>query len=306
MTKRFEQAQAAMAYAAQNLADDVRLEALAAESALSPFHLHRIFTEVAGETPKAYTTRLRLSRATALLLTTDHTVLRIALECGFESHEGFTRAFGRRFGLTPTAYRARGFASSATHAEASTHRELVEQVAPCLQLYRYQEPPNPKRRPMTYSIEKKDVDAQPVLVEQRRVSQGPEISQAIGEVLGNVFAYAQQHGIALTGQPFTRYPEIGPGRMTIEPGMRVASGDAPSSEGGDDGVRADTLPGGAIACTIHRGPYDKLHEAYAALEKWIEGEGLKPAGAPWEIYITDPTEVEDPEEWQTEVCWPVA
>jgi effector-binding domain-containing protein len=61
-----------------------------------------------------------------------------------------------------------------------------------------------------------------------------------------------------------------------------------------------------VVSTLHRGPYDTLHEAYAAIEEWMKGEDLTPAGPPWEVYITDPTAVQDPTEWETEVYWPVA
>ena len=73
---------------------------------------------------------------------------------------------------------------------------------------------------MTYSIVKKELAPQPVLVVRRRVKRS-EIAGAIGEALPHIFQYAQQHGIALAGHPFTRYVEVGAGLLTIEPGMRV-------------------------------------------------------------------------------------
>jgi transcriptional regulator GlxA family with amidase domain len=84
-----------------------------------------MFASVARETPKAYRLRLRLSRCAVLLLTSDRTVLDIALSCGFQSHESFTRAFGRHFGMTPRAYRARGFSAPVDDAAAS-HASLVK------------------------------------------------------------------------------------------------------------------------------------------------------------------------------------
>ncbi len=58
--------------------------------------------------------------------------------------------------------------------------------------------------------------------------------------------------------------------------------------------------------TTHSGPYDKLSEAHAAVQQWIDAEGLTAAGAPWEIYTTDPADFPDPKDWKTEVFWPVA
>ena len=68
---------------------------------------------------------------------------------------------------------------------------------------------------------------------------------------------------------------------------------------------ADSLPGGTIAVTIHAGPYDKLGDAYSAVQEWMNANGYKPNGAPWEAYLTDPGDHPNPADWKTEVCWPV-
>jgi len=154
---------------------------------------------------------------------------------------------------------------------------------------------------MSYSIIKKELAPQPVLVVRRRVKRS-DIAATIGEALPHIFAYAQQNGIALSGLPFTRYVEMGPGMITMEPGMRVTSTGASSQ--GD--IIADTLPGGPAVTAVHAGPYDKLSEAYAAIEQWMDAQGLVAAGAPWECYLNDPSEHPDPKDWKTEVFWPVA
>src|SRR5688572_3154846 len=84
---------------------DVSLEALAAKAGWSAFHFHRSFRRIVGETPKQYMLRLRLERAAARLATGSEPVVSIAADAGFASHEVFTRAFGRQFGLTPSADR---------------------------------------------------------------------------------------------------------------------------------------------------------------------------------------------------------
>jgi AraC family transcriptional regulator len=78
---------------------------LSRQSGFSPFHLHRRFTTVRGETPKQHILRVRLERAAYLAAVTDDSITRIALEVGFHSHETFTRAFRRRFHMSPIAYR---------------------------------------------------------------------------------------------------------------------------------------------------------------------------------------------------------
>ena len=80
----------------KHIEDDVSLAAMAQRSGWSPFHLHRSFSRLAGETPKQHTQRLRLTRAAARLVSSQESVLEIAIESGFDSHEVFTRAFRRQ------------------------------------------------------------------------------------------------------------------------------------------------------------------------------------------------------------------
>ena len=153
---------------------------------------------------------------------------------------------------------------------------------------------------MTYSITTKEITAQPVLLVRRRVKRS-EIATMIGESLPLVFLHAQKTGVALAGVPFARYLDWGPA-MTMEAGMPVAS---PGAAGVGE-VLADTLPGGLVATTMHEGPYDKLSDAHASIQQWVEDQGLKPVGAPWESYLTDPGEYPDPKDWKTEIFWPLA
>lgn len=298
MDSSFTEIQPALAYAAEHLEDDLSLAELAEKTGLSPFHFHRVFSAAVGETPKQITFRLRLSRAAVLLLNTRDSVLDIALSCGFQSHESFSRAFRKRFSITPSAYRKRGF----TNRPSKGHAVIVDTIAPCIGLYSRSK--GAKTNDMAYTVTKQKLQPQPVLIMRRRVKR-TDIASTITEVLPRIFMYAQQNGIALVGLPITRYVEVGPGLLTIEPGMRVA---APASDNrpSDSEILWETLPGGPAAMTTHLGQYDKLTDAYGAIEQWIESEGLTAGGAPWECYMNSPAECPDPKDWKTEVYWPLA
>lgn len=150
------------------------------------------------------------------------------------------------------------------------------------------------------SIERRDLVAQPILFIRRQAALA-EIPDVLGQCLGMVFGYCQKAGHALAGQPFTRYPSAGPGLVTLEAGCPLA---APAP--GDGEIEAGFLQPGPAAVAVHAGPYDQLKETYAAMERWIEGQGLRPGGPPWEVYVTDPGDYPDPKDWRTEVCWPIA
>jgi effector-binding domain-containing protein len=59
------------------------------------------------------------------------------------------------------------------------------------------------------------------------------------------------------------------------------------------------------ACTVHRGGYETISQAYKALMAWIEANGYQITGPDRELYFSDPTKVKKPEEIITEVQFPV-
>ncbi len=85
--------------------EEIALADLAKAACYSPWQALRAFSELTGRTPFQYIREVRLSAAALLLRDTNATVLDIALSCAFGSHEGFTKAFSRRFGLQPNQYR---------------------------------------------------------------------------------------------------------------------------------------------------------------------------------------------------------
>lgn len=88
-----------------NLSRDVSIKDLARVAKMSPFHFQRTFRKVVGETVGFHVRRLRLERAAIWLKNSETPVTLLALESGFLSHAGFTHAFTRQYGMSPTAYR---------------------------------------------------------------------------------------------------------------------------------------------------------------------------------------------------------
>jgi AraC family transcriptional regulator len=78
---------------------------LAGRVHLSRSHCDRVIAAAAGESPSAFRRRLLLERAAYRLLSDDSGVLDLAIEAGYGSHEAFTRAFGRAFGMSPREWR---------------------------------------------------------------------------------------------------------------------------------------------------------------------------------------------------------
>ncbi len=94
-------------FLAQNLGDDVDLNAIAAHASLSPYYFTRQFTAMVGMPPYRYLISLRIARAADLLRGSDLSVTQILHRVGFHSPSHFTTTFRRHMGMSPTDYRRR-------------------------------------------------------------------------------------------------------------------------------------------------------------------------------------------------------
>ncbi len=102
-----------LAHIERHLFDPLSVAVLADVAELSPFHFSRLFTARIGESVMAYVRRRRMLRAAARLGCNPGVhddfeapaLIDLALDCGFESQEAFTRAFAQVFGVTPGRYK---------------------------------------------------------------------------------------------------------------------------------------------------------------------------------------------------------
>ena len=92
-----------------NLSAPLRLEDVSRVACFSPFHFHRIFRAIVGETLHDFVKRVRLERAMYLISHTDRSLTDIALSCGFSSSSDFSRQFRQRFGVSPRKFDIEGF-----------------------------------------------------------------------------------------------------------------------------------------------------------------------------------------------------
>ncbi len=91
-------------YIAEHIMEPITLVELARAAEYSPWHSARIFKELTGKAPFEYIRSLRLSQAAVKLHDGGSRIVDVALDFVFDSHEGFTRAFSREFGISPRAY----------------------------------------------------------------------------------------------------------------------------------------------------------------------------------------------------------
>lgn len=95
----------ALAHVDANLFEPMALAELADAAGLSPFHFSRLFTAAMGESVIGYVRRRRLVEAARRLRQPGPPrLIDLALDCGFQSQEAFTRAFKRAFHMTPARF----------------------------------------------------------------------------------------------------------------------------------------------------------------------------------------------------------
>jgi len=127
-----------------------------------------------------------------------------------------------------------------------------------------------------------------------------ELPAFFGVAFTSVMKVLAEQGMAPIGPPFGYYPCPPDDRVDVEAGFPTAEPVEPSGD-----VVPLVLPHGRAVRTVHVGPYDTMHETYAALTAWMAEHGERPCDQMWETYLSDPTAEPDPSTWRTEIVWPL-
>lgn len=94
-------------YIEDNLGRPFDLTTLAGEACFSPYHFHRIFTAITGESLFEFIGRLRVEKAAQMLLSDrERSISDVLFRCGFNSSQDFSRKFRKHFGLSPSKWRS--------------------------------------------------------------------------------------------------------------------------------------------------------------------------------------------------------
>lgn len=92
-------------YIERNLDRDLSLLSLSEIAFFSPFHFHRIFKAISGETIGEYVTRRRIEKSALDLIHKNIAVAEIYLKYGFNDNSSYTRTFKKFYGVSPTEFR---------------------------------------------------------------------------------------------------------------------------------------------------------------------------------------------------------
>ncbi len=128
------------------------------------------------------------------------------------------------------------------------------------------------------------------------------IGAALGRAFGQVEAFMNRHGLEPSGPPMAIATRWDPQNdvYAFQAGAPF-EGPAPQMS---NGVQMQMTYEGSVAKAVHTGSYETMMVTYSTLERYIRFLGLQVAGNPWEVYVTDPSQVA-PDDLVTEIYFPV-
>jgi effector-binding domain-containing protein len=127
---------------------------------------------------------------------------------------------------------------------------------------------------MPYQIELRDSKPITTAVIRSRVP-ARELAQFVPAACGEVWSFIRSAGLPRPGRHLAMYLDNGFVEVGAEVSERIT---------GNERIHCSQLPGGAVATTVHFGPYGRLGEAHAAIRDWCTRHGRRFSGTSWEIY----------------------
>jgi AraC family transcriptional regulator len=287
------------AYIDQHLDQFLDLETLAEVAHFSPFHFHRLFSALMGETLGAYLRRRRCEvAATRLLAQPKLSVLQIALGVGFGSAEAFTHAFGARFGCSPTTWRLQQAAERAAISNPDQAISKLDQVQH--DKTAKNGVPIKTETPMKVQI----IERKPTSIAYLR-HVGP-YGQPISEFWQTqVYPWMVANG--LIGQPRYGISHDDPSVTAPEQCRYDAGCETPAKALARGNAHRTTIPGGQYAALGFKGVVADFGPAWdALLRDWLPSSGFQLDSRPmFEYYPTDSSYDPSTGVLECQLCVPV-
>jgi len=289
----------------EHLGEELPLAALARVAAFSPFHFHRVFRAITGETLFAFIQRLRLERSAGVLLAArDRSVLEVALDHGFSSAATFARAFKARFGMSASEWRRGG--AEIWPERRRLRRKLGKQLR--------KRGKAPRRRPSQTSPGRRKEGAVNIRVQEqpaRHVAYmryvGPYGAHGIPELWTRFHRWMSARGLSVDTTIRLGVAHDDPAITQAEKCRYDACLVVPAAFQPDRWVNVTDIPEGRYAVWEFAGT---AHEIQAAWERvfsaWLPGSGFQPDDRPcFEVYRGNPVVDAKSRRFRCELCLPV-
>ncbi len=265
-------------YIYDHLDERLDLNRLAEVACLSPYHWHRVYHGILGETVACTIRRLRLHRAAGDLVRSEASIRAIAVGCGFNSVQSFSRAFRASFGMSPGEYRSHGIHTDSIHKRKDLPSLMYEVTIQTL----------PSTKALTCS----------------HTGSYMHIGRAFEHLHAWLTAnHAIQSGLRQIAIYYDDPSAVPESDLRSRAGVIFADpGNMPVETPFDE----TELRGGRYAVLRHKGPYGELARAYQWLYgQWLPQSGEEAADEPvFEEYRNTPQNTAPPD-LLTDICMPL-
>ena len=261
-----------------HLDEPLDIDRLAEIACLSPYHWHRIYQAMYGETVATTVRRLRLHRAAGYLANGSMPIAEIAERSGYSRLQSFSRTFSAVFGMPPALYRKQGthirFRPAQSGDNQMTMHEVVIREIPAMKV---------------------------VSVDHI----GPYMQ--IGKAFDSLIGWLASRNLLSAEMRMVGIYYDDPG-IVAEAELRSKAGVLlPRDVDIAAPVGVTPVRGGQYAVLRHQGPYSDMRAAYEWLYgTWLVQSGRDAADAPvFEEYLNNPKQTA-PADLLTEICLPLA
>lgn len=127
---------------------------------------------------------------------------------------------------------------------------------------------------------------------------GMDMPKHMDPAIQEILKLLADQGLRPTGPMFSYHHRRPSDTFDFEIGFPVAKAIRESGR-----VMNSALPAVKVARAVYQGPYEGLSKAWRALQDWVRAQKLPETGRFFERYLNNPDEVEDPNEYRTELNW---
>jgi AraC family transcriptional regulator len=254
-----ERVQRVVDYLHDHLDEKFDLDRLAGLAHLSPYHFHRTYRGLLGETVYDTIRRLRLRRAALDLFDARISIERAAARAGYTSQAAFTRAFRAEYGEPPARYRGLQAARDERLKEKKMYEVAIVDLAPLR-----------------------------VAAIQHRGDY-----QLMSKAFEKLAAAAATQGFLTDGTRTLGIYHDDPKAVPEAEHRATACMTVPNDWAPSDVFEEARIAGGRYARIVHTGPYTELEKPYDWLYRaWLPESGEEPRDLPCiEEYLNDPRQV---------------
>lgn len=293
-----------MDYIGQNIDKPIDLTVMADIALFSPYHFHRIFTFIVGETPNNFVSRIKLEKAAQLLHDSPKTsISEIAFQCGFNNVSSFSRSFKSYFGMSAKMFRLQDKAIFVKDGiRYSKNCKPISNIGKNKQ----------QINPQFCSVELKKIIFMNTKIEFKQM---PELNliycrhmgafNKIGQAYEKLFRWAAPRGLVTpTTKTVTVYlddPAITPVEKVRQDASIIVEGDV-KVEGE---IGKSTVPAGKYAVGHFEIKDTEFEEAWNTICAWLTESGYQPGDGPtYELYHNHYSEDAAPK-FIVDICIPV-